>query len=100
MSIQLPLPGRWASVESRRDPRDRLIALQDDIAGAKAAIKTVMGGVAERHGITARDVQEAIEGYADDMLADMIFHVERDLEREIEGEGTSAGLVLTTRGGS
>jgi len=43
-------------------------------------------GVAARHGITARDVNEAIEGYADDMLSDMIFHVERDLEREIEGE--------------
>jgi hypothetical protein len=86
MSIQLPLPARWASVKSRRDPRDRLVALQDDIAGAKAAIKAVMDGVAARHGITDRDVDEALEGYADDMLADMVFHVERDLEREIEGE--------------
>jgi hypothetical protein len=86
MSIQLPLPAQWALVESRRDPRDRLVALQDDIAGAKAAIKAVMDGVAVRHGITARDVDEAIDGYADDMLADRIFHVERDLEREIEGE--------------
>ena len=86
MSIQLPLPARWAHIESRRDPRDRLASLQDDLAGAKAAIKAVLEGVAARHGITARDVNEAIEGYADDMLSDMIFHVERDLEREIEGE--------------
>ena len=85
MSIQLPLPARWARVESRRDPRDRLVALQDDVAGAKAAIKAVMDGVAQRHGITARDVDDALEGYADSMLSDMIFHVERDLEREIEG---------------
>jgi hypothetical protein len=86
MSVQLPLPARWAHIESRRDPLDRLASLQDDLAGAKAAIKAVLEGVAARHGITARDVNEAIEGYADDMLSDMIFHVERDLEREIEGE--------------
>ena len=86
MSVQLPLPARWAHIESRRDPLDRLASLQDDLAGAKAAIKAVLEGVAARHGITARDVNEAIEGYAADMLSDMIFHVERDLEREIEGE--------------
>ena len=86
MSVQLPLPARWAHIESRREPLDRLATLQDDLAGAKAAIKAVLEGVAARHGITARDVNEAIEGYADDMLSDMIFHVERDLEREIEGE--------------
>ena len=86
MSIQLPLPARWARVESRHDPRDRLLALQEDVAGAKAAIKAVMDGVAARHGIAARDVDDALEGYADSMLSYMIFHVERDLEREIEGE--------------
>ena len=86
MSIQLPLPARWARTESRRDPRDRLTSLQEDIAGAKAAVKDVMERVAARHGITARDVDEALEGYADSMLSDMIFHIERDLDREIEGE--------------
>jgi len=49
MSVQLPLPARWAHIESRRDPRDRLASLQDDLAGAKAAIQTVMEGVAARH---------------------------------------------------
>ena len=86
MSLQLPLPARWAHIQSRRDPADRLAALQDDLAGARAAIKVVLEGVAARHGIAARDVNEALEGYADGMLSDMIFHVERDLEREIEGE--------------
>ena len=87
MSIQLPLPARWARIESRRDPSDRLTSLQNDVAGAKASIKDVMDGVAARHGIAARDVDDALEGYADSMLSDMIFHVERDLEREIiEGE--------------
>jgi hypothetical protein len=72
MAIQLPLPARWAHVGTRRDPRDRLVALRDDVAGAKAAIKVVMDGVARRHGIIAWDVEEAVEGYADDMLSDMI----------------------------
>ena len=77
---------RWAHIQSRRDPADRLASLQDDVAGAKAAIKVVLEGLAARHGIAARDVDEALEGYAESMLSDMIFDVERDLEREIEGE--------------
>ncbi len=84
--IQLPLPARWARAESRRDPRDRLVALQDDVAGAKAAIKAVMDGVTQRHGITDHDVNDALDGYADDMLSDLVFHVERDLVSEIDGE--------------
>jgi hypothetical protein len=31
-------------------------------------------------------VSYAIDGYADDMLSDLVFAIERDLEHEAEGE--------------
>ena len=39
-----------------------------------------------RDSVVARDVDYALEGYAVDMLSDLIFYVEGDLDREIEGE--------------
>ena len=42
--------------------------------------------LAERHGIRASDVANAMEGYADDLLSDAVYNVVRELEREIESE--------------
>jgi len=40
--------------------------------------------LAGRHRIPMRDVPYLMDGYADDMLSDLIYAVERELEREIE----------------
>jgi len=86
MSIQLPLPARWATVQTLADPHDRLNVLKRDVAEAKDAIRAAMQELARRYRIQDNDVEYALEGYADDMLSDLIFYVERDLDREIEGE--------------
>ena len=87
MAIQLPLPARWAMLESRRgDARGRLDALRRDVLTTKAAIRSVMDELANRHGIPRKDIDYAVEGYAEDMLSDAIYNVERGLERELEHE--------------
>jgi hypothetical protein len=86
MGTQLPLPARWAFArQSRRDPGDRLAALRRDMTETKALIREALDALAARHDITAKDVEYAM-AHADDLLADAIYNVERDLEREIEGE--------------
>ena len=86
MGTQLPLPARWAFAgQSRRDPRERLAALRRDATETKAAIREALDALAARHGIASKDIEYAMAS-ADDMLADAIYTVERELEREIEGE--------------
>ena len=86
MGTQLPLPARWAFAgPSRRDPRDRLDTLRRDALATKAAIREALDGLAARHDIAPKDIEYAMAS-ADDMLADAIYSVERELEREIEGE--------------
>ena len=41
--------------------------------------------MAERHGISPKDVTDVMEGYADAMLSDLIFNAQRALERELDG---------------
>ena len=83
MLTQLPLPATWARLAPRRDPQDRLAILKADVVEAKAKIRAVLDELAERHDVSAKDVDEAM-GYADDMLSDAIYSVERALEHEIE----------------
>jgi hypothetical protein len=87
MAIQLPFPVRWARLESRRgDARGRLDGLRQDVLTTKVAIRSALDELANRHGIPRKDVDYAVEGYADDMLSDAIYNVERALERELENE--------------
>jgi hypothetical protein len=87
MAIQLPFPVRWALMESRRgDARGRLDALRRDVLTTKAVNRSALDELAKRHGIPRKDVDYAVEGYADDMLSDAIYNVERGLERELEHE--------------
>ena len=86
MGTQLSLPARWAfQRQSLRDPHDRLDALRRDVTETKAAIREALDALAARHDIAPKDIEYAMAG-ADDMLADAIYNVERELEREIEGE--------------
>ena len=85
MGTQLPLPARWAFArQSRRDPGDRLAALRRDATEPRAAIREALDALAARHDIVPKDIEYAMT-HADDLLADAIYNVERDLEREIEG---------------
>ena len=86
MTTQLPLPASWAVFESRRDPRDRLIALRRDMAVARDKIREALQELADRQHIAPKDVTYAMEGYADDLLSDLVYSVERELQHEIEGK--------------
>ena len=83
MLTQLPLPATWAWLEPQRDPQERLANLKADVVEAKARIRAVLDELAERHGVPAKDVDDAM-GYADDMLSDAVYSVERALEQELE----------------
>jgi hypothetical protein len=86
MGTQLALPARWAYQQqpSYRDAREHLDALRRDINGTKAAIRDALDALAERHGISPKDVDDAMAGYADDLLSDVVYSVENQIEREIE----------------
>jgi uncharacterized FlaG/YvyC family protein len=85
MGSQLPLPANRAhTFESRPDAQDRMEQLRTDQRAAKAELREVLERLAERHGISQKDINYAIDGYADDMLSDLVYSVERDLERERE----------------
>ena len=85
MGSQLPLPASHAGIfESRPDARDRLEQLRSDQRAAKAELREVLERLAERHGISQKDITYAIDGYADDMLSDLVYSVERDLEHQSE----------------
>ena len=66
MGSQHPLTANAArAFESRYDPRDRLELLHADRREAKAQFREVLKRLAERHGISQKDINYAIDGYAD-----------------------------------
>jgi hypothetical protein len=85
MGSHHPLPAAAPrAFESRSDPRERLEQLHADRREAKAELREVLERLAERHGISQKDINYAIDGYADDMLSDLVYSVERELEHESE----------------
>jgi hypothetical protein len=85
MGSQLPPPASAPrTFESRHDPRDRLEQLHADQREAKAQLREVLERLAERHGISQKNINYAIDGYADDMLSDLVYSVERDLDHQSE----------------
>ncbi len=91
MSIQLPLPAGWAvaHLTSNRDSQDRLDELAHDKLDAKTGIRAVLDEPAVKHALSAREVGKAVQGYADDMLNDATYELERELTRQIEERGTA-----------
>jgi hypothetical protein len=67
-------------------PYERLAELDADLREAKARLRQVLEAVADKYDISAKDVSYAIDGYADDMLSDLVFGVQRDLEHAAEAE--------------
>jgi hypothetical protein len=67
-------------------PYERLAELGADLREAKARLRQVLEAVADKYDIPAKDVSYAIDGYADDMLSDLVFGIQRDLEHAAEAE--------------
>ena len=67
-------------------PYERLAELDADLREAKARLRQVLEAVADKYDISAKDVSYAIDGYADDMLSDLVFGIQRDLEHAAETE--------------
>jgi len=65
-------------------PDERLAELQADKREATARLREVLEAMARKYGISAKDVSYAIDGYAADMLSDLVYGIERDLEHEVE----------------
>ena len=62
------------------------LVLNADLREAKARLRQVLEAVADKYDISAKDISYAIDGYADDMLSDLVFGLQRDLENEAESE--------------
>ena len=65
-------------------PYERLAELHADLREAKARLRQVLEAVADKYDIPAKDVSYAIDGYADDMLSDLVYGIQRDLEHAAE----------------
>ena len=83
MGTQLPLPAGWA-FSATSEPREQLDELARDKREAKAEIRAALDRLAAKHGASARDLNHAIEGYADDMINDALFEVEREHNSEAD----------------
>ena len=67
MDGQLPLPVNGSrTFESRPDAQDRLEQLRSDQRAAKAELREVLERLAARHGISQKDINYAIDSYADE----------------------------------
>ena len=84
---QWPSFGRSTKTANRHaPPYERLAELDADLREAKARLRQVLEAVADKYDISAKDVSYAIDGYADDMLSDLVFGIQRDLEHAAEAE--------------
>ena len=85
---------RFAALESRlngeSDARERQAELKADVREAKARVREVLESLAQKYDIPAKDVSYAIDGFADDMLAELIYGVERDLEQAVDEQASAA----------
>jgi uncharacterized protein YdhG (YjbR/CyaY superfamily) len=86
-----PLESRLeASLHANDDARERLTELRADMREAKARLREVLEALAAKYDIPAKDVSYAIEGFADDMLAELVFGVERDLEQAVDEQASAS----------
>ena len=86
-----PLESRFeGSVDANDGARQRLAELGADMREAKARLREVLEGLAAKYDIPAKDVSYAIDGFADDMLAELVFGVERDLEHAVDEQASAS----------
>jgi hypothetical protein len=82
-----PLESRLdSSDDGGEDARERLAELRADLREVKARLRDVLEALATKYDIPPKEVSYAIDGFADDMLAELVFGVERDLEQAIDDQ--------------
>jgi hypothetical protein len=86
MNAPLSSPQNSAPSQGKSDAKDRLRRLAADKREAKAELRQVLEGLAAKWDIGQKDITYAIDGYVDDMLSDLAYGVERDLEQQAEKE--------------
>jgi hypothetical protein len=86
MSIQLALPGDWPRNATWPDALDQLRQLEKDRLDAKYEIRQVLDRYREKYRISARQTNETMWGYVDDLLSDFFYEKEEALKDDIERE--------------
>jgi len=86
MTIQLQLPGDWPGNATWPDPLDQLRQLEQDKLDAEYEIRQVLDRYRDKYRISARQVNEAVRGYVDDLLSDFFYEKEEALKAEIEAD--------------
>jgi hypothetical protein len=66
-------PRRAAFARRQVPPHERLAELRGDMRETKACVRKVLEALAEKYEIPTKDVSYALDGYADDMLSDLVF---------------------------
>ena len=84
MSIQLQLSEDWQRDAAWRDPLNQLRQLEQDKLDAKHEIRQVLDRYREKYRISARQTNETMWGYVDDLLSDFFYEKEEALKAEIE----------------
>ena len=84
MTIQLQLPGDWPRNATWPDPVEQLRQLEQDKLDAKYEIRQVLDRYREKYRISARQTNETMRGYVDDLLSDFFYEKEEALKTEIE----------------
>ena len=82
MTVQLPQPSVWPRNASRRDPIAALEEIERDKLNTRYAIEVLLDHLADEHGISHEVIDKAVAGYAEDMLGDVFFELQEELERQ------------------
>jgi hypothetical protein len=69
-----------------RSPLDQLRQLEQDKLDAKYEIRQVLDRYREKYRMSAKQVNQAVWGYVDDLLDDFFFKKEEALKAEIEDD--------------
>jgi hypothetical protein len=81
MSVQLQLPDDWPRNAPWPDPVDQLRQIEQD---TKYEIRQVLDRFRDKYRISARQVNETVWGYVEDLLDDFFYEKEEALKDEIE----------------
>ena len=84
MSAQLQLPGDWPHNATWPDPVDQLRQIEQDKLDAKYEIRQILDRFRDKYRFSAKQVNETVWGYVDDLLDDFFYEKETALKDEIE----------------
>lgn len=95
MSIHRRFLLSFAEAMSPRDigrctPLDALAEIQRDKLEARVEMQRVLEKYADKHGLPRSDVRQRADGYVHEMLVDLFFDRELELERAIDDDATAS----------